>query len=356
MSRTFFSAGGELPISIFDIFSKRNGQFSDYTCSLAGYHRYYTFGAYYSLKVIIANVKCTKDEYFLLPSYLCPSILLPFKECFVRYKFYNVDENLRPEIEEIVGHIGKGMKAVLFIDYFGYPQKKHLLQLVEMLQIRSVEVIQDTVQSWINNQKQLYGDFCFNSFRKYTPYEGSVILSKKPLKFKQGFKKLSRFLVHKRYAQILRFYHQKYGWFKPDTFLHHIEESNKSYHQKGIAGLPKLNRFMLDKFDFYSTGEERKEIYKALLDMGLFTPLIICSDPDVIPLGLAIKTENRDEVKFELMKRNIFCPIHWLLSPEIEYEKYKTSWIIQKHELTLPTNVSSSRLNEYKVRLREVFN
>ena len=348
-------AGGEPPISLLDVFHRRQGQFSDYPKSQDDYYKYYTFGPYYSLKVIITELGCRNNEYVLVPSYLCPSILLPFQEASVRYKFYNIRYGFLPDQNDIMPHIGNGLKAVLFIDYFGYPQKAFMQPVLSILKNQGVTLIQDAVQSWINNEDNLYGDFCFNSLRKYAPYEGSVLLSKRKLSLRYTNTRLLRFLCHKRYSQVLRYCHLKYGWFKPDTFLKHIEISNQSYHREGIAKLPKMNKHMLNKIDFDGRGKDRKLVVKAILDSGLIEPLIDISDSSAVPLGLPIYTKNRDMLRLELIRRNIFCPIHWLLSSEIDRDSFRTSWDIQDHELTLPVNIDPGLINLYLERLQEVF-
>jgi hypothetical protein len=354
MKNMQFVVGGEPTISLSSVFSKRTGEFSKYGSDLQGYNRYYTFGAYYSLKVIIESLNWKTTDFVLLPSYLCPSILMPFKEAGVRYKFFKMLEGLEPDTEDIRSHMDKDLRAILFIDYFGYPYRDILSPFLDELHSNKTMIIQDTVQSWLDNQEYLYGDVCFNSVRKYTPYEGSVLLSKKTLEIKHTRSCNSSFVFHKRFAQHVRHYHLKYGWFKPRTFLKHIDMANSVYHQPGIINLPSINHFMLNKLDFDEMARNRKQVYDSLLMGCRVKPLLKHPIDSFVPLGLAIYVENRNEVRSELFRHNVYCPIHWLLSSEIDKKCYAVSCDVQDHELTLPISIDPKYIERYIIILNEV--
>ena len=346
--------GGEFVFSPSLLFSPKLGQFSHYGEGLNQYHRYYTFGAYYSIKAIIESLECIPGDYILLPSYLCPSIIAPFAEAGVRYDFYKMKEGLVPDIEDISHKTKTGLRAVFFIDYFGIPQKDILAPLVASLRARGVSVIQDTVQSWLNNEADLYGDYCFNSVRKFAPFEASVLFSSVPLNIKSSTKAIKPFLYHKRYAQLLRFAHLNYGLFKPESFLHHIDKSNQCYHQSGIIGMPNQNKVMLDRLDFAAMGRKRRLVYKTLLAQLPITPVLKQDIGDNVPLGLPIYLENRNELKGKLHGMDIHCPLHWLLSDEIDKQEHEYSWELSRHELTLPLNVKLHQLSDYLNKLKEL--
>jgi hypothetical protein len=246
------------------------------------------------------------------------------------------------------------LKAVLFIDYFGFPQKDYLRDIVGSLQKRGVKVIQDTVQSWLDNEPDLYGDFCLNSMRKYSPFEASVLLSKAPMSFQTCRGNLSKFLRHKRYAQLLRFCHLKYGLIQPASFLKHFEVSNRYYHEEGIIKMPVLNKWLLNRLDFDAMGRNRKIVYKEMLKKLKPSLILRDSGEDAVPLGMAVYLEDRDQIKASLHDRGIHCPVHWLLPEEIDRHEHCYSWELQYHALTLPVNVEPHRLGTYVDKLKEV--
>lgn len=354
MFKRRFVVGGEFVFSPGMIFKPDLHQFSNYGNCLCGYNRYYTFGAYYSLKALISHLKFQDGEYVLLPSYLCPTIIDPFREAGVTYDFYKMKEGLLPDLEDIDRKTRKGLKAILFIDYFGFPQREFLAETVAQFRSKGVKIIQDTVQSWLDNEPELYGDYCFNSVRKYSPFEASVLLAREELGHDANTSISMKYLWHKRYAQILRFGHIQYGLFTPQSFLKHIEKANGLYHQPGIVKMPRLNKWALDKLDFIALGKERKAVYRHLLEK--LRPKMILGNmkEDTVPLGMAVYLEDRDGKKAKLHGMDIHCPLHWRLTREIDKQEHEYSWDLQDHALTLPINVKPDQLGKYTDKLREV--
>ncbi len=346
--------GGESVFPPSMIFDKRLGHFSDYGSSLSEYSRYYTFGAYYSFKAIIHNISFSKGDYVLLPSYLCPTMVWPFKEAGVKYDFYKIKEGLLPDLDDIYIKTQDGLKLILFVDYFGYSYKDYLKDIVSHLKAKKISVMQDGVQSWLNNENHIYGDFYVNSVRKYSPFEASVLLSKVKLEFKSKILPISRFMLHKRIGQILRYYHIKYDRFKPDVFLKHIIKSNSFYHKREIIDLPALNRVLLDKIDYHAIGEERVKVF-SILKQGLGRESVVKFElGDTTPLALPLYIEARDHKKTLLHKNDIHCPIHWLLPDEIDKKEHEYSWDLQSHELSIPLNMNISNLELYKEKVKEI--
>lgn len=347
--------GGEAPLAPKIIFRKNLGQFSNYPVGLPDYLRYYTFGAYFSLRAIVADLRPGLHEYVLLPSYLCPTIIAPFRQAGVNYDFYKMKEGLLPDLEDIDLKTGLGLKAILFIDYFGFPYQKYLQSTLENLRSRGAKVIQDTVQAWLDNEGSIYGDYCFNSLRKYSPFEASVLLSKKAMDFTITKSRNIEFFYHKRLGQLIRHYHVNYGLFKPVQFLNHIERSNKLYHAEGIPPMPRLNRWFLDRIDFSALGRKRIIVYQALYRILQPKHLpILPFDCDSVPLGLPVCLRDRDHKKAMLHKNDIHCPLHWRLSEDIDKKEHEYSWHLHNHELTLPVNVRLQDLDQYTTKLKEV--
>ncbi|HQH50008.1 MAG TPA: hypothetical protein PLA08_01220 [Candidatus Cloacimonadota bacterium] len=346
--------GGEFVFSPTLFLKPDLHQFSDYGSELSGYSRYYTFGGYYSLKAVIRHLNFQPGEYALLPAYLCPTIIEPFRQAGVMYDFYKLKEGLLPDLEDIAKKAVTGLKAVLFIDYFGFPQMNYLTPIIGYLKAQGVVTIQDTVQSWLDNESDLYGDFCLNSVRKIAPFEAGVLFSRVPMDIIPNNRSRAKFLLHKRYAQILRYYHIRYGLFKPENFLKHIDESNQHYHHDRIMDMPPINSCLLNRIDFAALGRKRKIVFAELKKR--LNPRMILQEPssDSVPLGLAVYLENRDALKAKLHALDIHCPLHWLLSDEIDKNEHEYCWDLQYHELTIPVNVQLTQLHTYISNLQEV--
>lgn len=346
--------GGEFVLNPQLAISHRLGQFSEYGSNFTTYRRYYTFGAYYSLKAILANLKLEASDIVLLPSYLCPSILLPFKELSIKYGFYKLKEGLLPDLDDIYRKITSTTKALFFIDYFGVSYQNYLSPILEQLKAKSITIIQDCVQSWLRSESGLYGDYAFNSLRKYSPVEASVIFAKKPLRILYRNNYNPMFIIRKRLAQVIRYLHIKYSLFKPQSFLTGIDYFNHHYHQDGILTLPVSNRYLLDRINFNAWGKTRLKAYNVLKEIVKKPTISLNPSESDIPLGLSIQTDNRDRKKSILHSNNIHCPVHWKLSEEINKQEFECGWEISEHELTLPVFIRPKDITIYTEMLGAV--
>ena len=67
-----------------------------------------------------------KKNGFLLPSYLCHTMVQPFVEAGLKVKFYGVNRSLRVEAETISSQIDSETLGVLLMHYFGFPQNPEI--------------------------------------------------------------------------------------------------------------------------------------------------------------------------------------------------------------------------------------
>jgi len=297
----------------------------------------FTFGGFYSLLAIIDDIRPTFDvnSFVLLPSYLCPSMLEPFKIRNINYRFYKVDADLYVDTEHLISCINSNVKAVLFIDYFGASQKERLKDLLSVLKEKDIKIIQDLVQCVNIDKNQLLGDYMYNSFRKFLPFEGSLLLSK--TKMKISFTRPNyTYLLNKRLGQLLRDYHLKYNIFSSRQFLKLFKRAEDHYPSETIVRMPKINVCLLNRVDIDAFSANQKYYYKKLfVEYGAMVPKLLQND-DFVPLGFVIKTTNRDQIRRNLFVANIYPPIHWLQSSEIDKQAFSESIELSNCILTIP--------------------
>ena len=172
-----FFIWGEHFFSPLLLFSKKKFDLDEYLDQRFEYeNKYFTGGGIHSLYQILKNISFEKEEYCLLPSYLCPTILKPFHSLGINYKFSKIDKRLQIDNEYLESAINSKCKDILFINYYGFSISKESEKLLLSFKFRGVYIVQEIVQSFFSEIK-LIGDFCFNSFRKYFPINGSIILS-----------------------------------------------------------------------------------------------------------------------------------------------------------------------------------
>lgn len=327
--------GGEFFYSPTIWGSKRIFSLSDYLVgSFPEKHYSFSFGGYYSILQILKTIQIQPHEFVLLPSYLCPTILIPFKKCNVRYQFYRVNKNLQIDIEDLKKKLAGNAKAIFCINYFGFADSQETRNFLGSLKKQGMIIIEDCVQSFFSKIPTI-GDFCFNSFRKFLPLDGSVILSdKKDAPIKQ--KSYPPYFFYKLMGQIIRYFHVVHHIFPTALFLHLFNVAEKSYYSTTSFSFNGYNRFILSRSDIDRLKKQRSRNFKVLLDTFSSIALFKTIPETVIPLGFPILIDGRDNVREKLAQRNIFCPIHWHLSEDIDRHAFKESWYLSEHVLTIP--------------------
>ena len=263
------------------------------------------------------------------------SILLPFKIRGVSYKFYKVDDDLFIDTEYLLSIIDENVKAVFFVDYFGASQLDRLQPVLETFRLKNITIIQDIVQCLEIKNEFLFGDYIFNSFRKFFPFEGSIILSKGDMNIDYADTR-NKFIKPKRIGQLLRYFHIKYHLFSSNYFLKFLHKAEECYHQDAILKMPKCNLRQLNKYDVPKMSANQKHHNNLLKNLfGSLQPRLLQNN-NFVPLGFVIKLNMRDFVRKELFNQNIFPPIHWLLNAEFENPLCENSIQLSKSILTIP--------------------
>lgn len=340
--------GGEKVFSpAFFLLKKKNDIFNEYS-KFTRYFINYTFGGFNSLLAIIDDLYINKEkEIVLLPSYLCDSIIKPFDFNCIKYIFYKIDKNLLPDILHIKELISTNVvKAILFIDYMGKSQINYITSLQMLLRDKRIKIIQDCVQTIKMEEEQFYGDYIFNSFRKITPFEGSIILSKKRMKINFVKGKNFKFLFHKRIGQFIRYAHLKYNFFKPEMFLKHFELAEKAYYIPKIYKFSSFNKKLIRRIDFNILSVRQKKNYKILIDTFEKVVLDRFKKNDFFPFGFFILINDRNRIRTILSQNKIYCPIHWVLPDQIQKDLFFESYKISLQALTIPIyGIKENELN-----------
>lgn len=297
----------------------------------------YTYGGYYSLRVILQHLKLSKDEKVLLPSYMCPTILYPFKELGILYEFYKVNRNLQIDLGDLSKRVDGKTKVVFFINYFGFKQSDEVITALLKLKESGIIIIQDVVQDFYVQNNDLIGNYAFMSFRKFFPCEGSIIISQDKIDDVVIKGKNKTYFNNKLKGRFLRYFHYKYGC-KEESFLSAFNKANESYRLPENIEYSSYDEYVLNRIDFEKDKETRRENFIMLLglygDKAIFKTL-----PDnVVPLLFPIVISSRDSVQMKLRDKNIFCPVHWKLTDEFQCDVCKESVELSEMIISIPIN------------------
>lgn len=344
--------GGEFIFSIRNFFRKTNKELSFLSNDIKNkYYINFTFGGYDSLLAIIDSIWLNdfNESIVLLPSYLCPSILKPFKARGVKFKFYKVDNELFIDNAHLLSLIDKNTKAVYFIDYFGASQLIRLKPVLEELKRNNIILIQDIVQCIDIKNESIFGDYVFNSFRKFFPFEGSILLSNIKMNINYSQKK-NNYIKYKRFGQLIRYLHIKFGLFNSRYFLYYFKKAESLYYDLEIKRMPSFNLTQIKKYDFEKIKSNNKRYFNLFLEQYPNQVPKLLKSNNFTPLGFVFKCNTRDDFRSYMFENRIYPPIHWSLSSKIDAEEFFDSIYLSKNIITLPL----IGLNEKKFKYLEL--
>ena len=332
-----FLIGGENFYSPLILLKRNKFNFDTFLTSNYNYqYHYFTGGGIYSLYYILSHLALNNEEYCLLPSYLCPTITSLFDKLRINYKYYRINNNLKIDINFLVNIIDENCKALLFINYFGFPNDDNTNNFILSLKERGIVILQDISQAFLPGY-ELIGDYCFNSFRKFIPIDGSFLLSRTELNIIDSRNNL-RYLAYRHSARILKYLEVSLGINTAKLYLLFIRKSEIYYYDFYNKKFDPFNKYLLKKIIINEIIHSRRSRYNQLLDIFSKYALIKELPDKVVPLGFPIIISSRDEIKANLASINIYCPVHWKLPINISQDNYSESIWLSNNILTLPIN------------------
>jgi dTDP-4-amino-4,6-dideoxygalactose transaminase len=298
-------------------------------------------GGQSSLHYIYKGLSLAKDEYILMPSYLCPSMIIGLERLNINYDFYNINKDLSIDtnsIDELMKD--KKIRAVLFVNYFGFYHREETLNYLKSLKKKGLVLIEDAVQMlWFNKAKNFIGDFVFNSYRKFLPVDGSALLGKR-LSVDISDEE-SGYAKTVSEARLLKTSFIKDASCEEENFLKLYSKAEHEYYENIVPRkMIFKNKEILNNCDLVSIKEIRiknfKFLEKELQAVKEIEPLFKSINIKEAPLGFAVFAKNRDELRSFLRKYSIFAPVHWNLNGEVWATNYKDSLFVSNNILTIP--------------------
>ncbi len=249
------------------------------------------------------------NKTFLLPSYLCHTVIQPFRELGLKFKFYKVTENLKVDLNYLKSVISPDIEGILFIHYFGFKQESEFLELIMELRDKGVKVIEDLSQALLTENIGQYGDYSLTSFRKFLPvpdggYLKSIYHNISKSDLKQGY---NEFWGRRLLGLIYKDLYISNNIGKKDFFLINFSEAEKAYDTHiEITSISDYSRKIIRKFDFQNIKKQRRINFQFLLEKLKHVPGISLPydhlPENVCPAGFPIITQKRDLLKEKFIK------------------------------------------------------
>lgn len=274
----------------------------------------------------------------LMPNYICNVVAAPMHSLNIKIKFYPVDLNLKPQWNMVERGIDKNTKALLVVNYFGFPNdlaaarvfcKKHNLYMIE-----------DNAHGFLSADKESplgsYGDISIFSFRKILPIPngaGLLINNKLLLNRLQRItylrkrNKTQRFIV-KNLLISLRDASGNAALKEENFEEGRIKDASEEYNlKKYFIKFSQLSKFTINYINFDNVMSQRRNSYYGWLNyfakgytdgLKVVFPLL---QVRCVPFNFPVLIENRKGFIASMYRKGIGC-YPWTYLPESSDENY----------------------------------
>ncbi|WP_422123905.1 hypothetical protein DHX103_03600 [Planococcus sp. X10-3] len=302
-----------------------------------------------AIKTILTFLRDEKKiDSFLLPNYLCGSIYKPFLEMNSKVEFYNVDQSLRIDVTDLKKKL-KRSEGVYILNYFNVSEPAATQEFLRNLK-NEMTVIEDRTHTFFNDEKGL-GHFQLASLRKWMGIPSGAAIGVEDKNDRVQLEKNmvpfnSYPLIEKRlYGAVLKeqYLQEAGGNSLKEIYLNLFKEAGEAVEKQVISleRIDPLSEMVFGTYEVEEMKKKRRENYNILYQSlsPVFGAENVVSgklEPSDTPLGFVIYVEQRDQLKKELIKNNIYPPVHWPVVNVIKNLNMKNPSIISNKILTIP--------------------
>lgn len=295
----------------------------------------------------------------LLPSYLCPSIVKTFERSGIAWDFYQVNEDLSVDLDDLAQKI-TGFQAVYFINYFGFFHNAQTQNFFKQLQQNKIIVIEDNAHTGFHHHPT--GDFVLNSIRKIAAYDGGYLTTHYDmtpyLNKYQGYPNRRLPLIREYREALYRYLYDKTGNYNE---LNNLFQRADQYYETDLVVLGDIDEFrQIGRLDWKGIQQIRRENFRYLMNWVSSIPEITPIFPDLqednMPFGLPVYFSGvaRDQVYEELGNAGIGLTIHWddiRTDPRTNQNPYAVDMAGRMLTLTIDQRMSHKQMDYLAMNL-----
>lgn len=277
------------------------------------YETLYTDSGRSSLRLILKNIK---DKIIGIPDFLCSVIVDILIDENIAFKYYHIKNDLSIDIETL----NSSIDVLYVINYWGL---KHDY-LSECNIVENKIIIEDNVFSpFLENTGKFKYWISYNSYRKFSfCAEGSAIKSNINLNGDYIVNKEAPYVKKKYLAKDKKYNFINNSLYSEEEYLNDFElaenqldRQDKIYKisNKGIYNIIRFNQLLYDELEIRKKNYSilNKHIKSVVDEYGNFLSFFV------------FRCKNRDELRKELFKNNIYLPIHWPNNKLLNNNLYK---------------------------------
>jgi dTDP-4-amino-4,6-dideoxygalactose transaminase len=282
-----------------------------------------------AIKLILDQI-AIKIKRVLLPSYICESVIMSFEEAGYELIYYDVDEHFIP-INIEIGSIEIGI--FFHMGYFGFPTNESLSDIITKLRVKSVIIIEDITHTLFSNYQRLIdNDFMIGSIRKWFGLPSGGFLVSNKIINKELSDPPSDFIDLR-----VNSLQQKFMYLKTmnkslkDDYLAGFKKAEQMLDEDtGVYKIDSMSEMIIKNIDIEDINNYRRTNYEFLLkylsNINGIEIIFETVENNICPMFFPIYVKHdRDELRSDLIKKEIYCPIHWPISNQLNGQlNYKT--------------------------------
>lgn len=252
----------------------------------------------------------------LLPSYVCDSVIIPFEKAGYELIYYDLDEYFTPQNIDIESvEIG----VFLHMGYFGFHTNGKLVDLISTLRAKAVVIIEDVTHTLFSSYTRVIeNDFIVGSIRKWFGVPSGGFLAAESIIEVELENHQGMFIDLRTNGLLKKFdYVKSLDISLKCDYLQHFRDAEKLLDKDTqFYKIDEISKQKIKYFDSDHLINSRIQNYKFLLEhlQNIDGIEIIFDDlySDVCPMFFPIYVKRgRDKLRFDLINKEIYCPIHW---------------------------------------------
>lgn len=277
----------------------------------------------------------------LLPDYVCSTVKDAIERAGIKCKLYSINREFDYDIKQIEEKIRGGVKCIYIVQYFGKKISDDMKQAIKEWKSKDIIVIEDITMSLFSNDKNSigFGDYIIGSIRKWLPIpDGGFISSQKTeIPKEPNDDCVSKYTHYYSIVQIM-----KKEYIKNNLSDKELKDNYMEYYKKSIDELfsdykiysiSQVSKSYINNYNMEEIIEKREYnydyLYNKINEISNVKPKIK-RENNMLPFGMLIETQYRDELLKYLIEAGIYCNVHWRLpdNPQNRDVQYLSNSII----------------------------
>lgn len=280
----------------------------------------------------------------LLPAYICESVIIPFVKKGYTCYFYDIDHDLKPNIESIEIYLKEEIGIFLHMGYFGFLTNDNLFDCINQLKRAGTIIVEDVTHTLFSqHERYIENDYYIASLRKWMGLPSGGFLASKDNDVQCCLDEQSVFSSIREEALLL----------KGD----YIKSNNQELKQKFLSMFNKAENILYDDLSPYTIDDtsnsiinevdireliiKRREnftfLLKALENTEGIEPVFSKISDNICPLFFPVYLDKeRERFRKFLIDESIYCPVHWPILQQMNILNYSLSKEIYDSILSIP--------------------